>query len=84
MSKLKQLVGTPVKHAAEEKEEQRQQPSSSSSPGNNSSYDSHVTQYMCSYDNLFLFLLADTPDVVDEGSVRAYSSENTHATCAFQ
>jgi hypothetical protein len=26
-------------------------------------------------------LLADTPDVVDEGSVRAYSSETSYCTC---
>ena len=48
MSKLKQLVGAPVKQAAaaEEKGQQQQQqqqhPSTSSSPGNRS-YDGHVT-----------------------------------------
>lgn len=50
MSKLKQLVGAPVKHAAAEEkgqqqQQQQQQPSSSSSPGNmNRSCDGHVTK----------------------------------------
>ena len=55
MSKLKQLVGTPVKHAVEEKGQQQQQqqqqqhPSSSSSPGNRSC-GGHMMHMCWSYD----------------------------------